>query len=150
MNRLLDYITKHVTCEKVTSDKLFRYAQLKVNEAIISFKKHNTGYWVNVGELPTTDTLIQMGTDKDTVYYYGRCNPVISFAILPARATAYLIEIKPTGRNMVYLILNDNYIISGNVSVVSLKHIHQRLISALTKLQAAKSLDHFYDLHKNH
>ena len=149
MNRLLEHIENNTEAELVVSEELFKRLDMNVNVATTNYKRHNTGCWVNLGELPKPNCVITSNIMSEHCLYYARCHPVISFAILPARATGYIIDIKPNEANMAYLILNDNYIIPADVKVVSLTNIHDRLTQALKKLQQSKSLDHFHDLIKN-
>ena len=149
MNRLLEHIENNTEAELVVSEELFKRLDMKVNVAATNYKRHNTGCWVNLGILPKPNSVITANIESEHQLYYARCHPVISFAILPARATGYIIDIKPNEANMVYLILNDNYIIPANIKVVSLTNIGARLTQTLTKLQKSKSLDHFHDLIKS-
>ena len=149
MNRLLEHIENNTEADLVISEELFKRLNMKVNVAATNFKRHNSGCWINLGELPKSNCVITASAESEHFLYYDRCHPMISFAILPARATGYIIDIKPNEANMVYLILNDNYIIPADVKVVSLTNIGARLTQALTKLQKSKSLDHFHDLIKN-
>lgn len=149
MNRLLEHIEKHTEADLVISEELFKRLDMKVNVAATNYKRHNSGCWINLGELPKPGCVITANLESEHHLYYARCHPMISFAIMPARATGYIIDIKPNEGNMVYLILNDNYIIPADVKVVSLTNIGARLTQALKKLQKSKSLDHFHDLIKN-
>ena len=149
MNRLHEHIENNTEAELVVSEELFKRLDMKVNVAATNYKRHNTGCWVNLGILPKPNSVITANIESEHQLYYARCHPVISFAILPARATGYIIDIKPNEANMVYLILNDNYIIPANIKVVSLTNIGARLTQTLTKLQKSKSLDHFHDLIKS-
>lgn len=149
MNRLLEHIENNTEAELIVSEELFKRLDMKVNVAATNYKRHNTGCWVNLGILPKPNCVITANIESEHHLYYARCHPVISFAILPARATGYIIDIKPNEANMVYLILNDNYIIPADVKVVSLTNIGARVTQVLTKLQKSKSLDHFHDLIKN-
>ena len=149
MNRLLEHIEKHTEADLVVSEELFKRLEMKVNVAATNYKRHNSGCWINLGELPKPSCVITSSIESDHCLFYDRCLPVVSFAIMPARATGYLIDIKPNESNMVYIILNDNYFIPANVKVVSLTNIHDRLTQVLKKLQQSKALDHFHDLIKN-
>lgn len=149
MNRLLEHIENNTEADLVISEELFKQLDMKVNVAATNFKRHNSGCWINLGELPKPNCVITTSMESEHCLYYARCHPVVSFAIMPARATGYLIDIKPNKSNMVYIVLNDNYLILANVKVVSLTNIHDRLTHALKKLQQSKALDHFHDLIKN-
>ena len=149
MNLLLEHIENNTEADLVISEELFKQLDMKVNVAATNFKRHNSGCWINLGELPKPNCVITASAESEHFLYYARCHPMISFAIMSARATGYLIDIKPNGPNMVYIVLNDNYLILANVKVVSLTNIHDRLTQALKKLQQSKALDHFHDLIKN-
>lgn len=149
MNRLLEHIEKHTEADLVVSEELFKRLDMKVNVAATNYKRHNSGCWINFGELPKPGCVITSSVESEHCLYYARCHPMISFAIMPARATGYFIDIKPNEANMVYIIINDNYLIPADVKVVSLTNIGARLTQALKKLQKSKSLDHFHDLIKN-
>ena len=149
MNRLLEHIENNTEADLVISEELFKRLNMKVNVAATSLKRHNTGCWINLGELPKPNCVITANAESEHFLYYARCHPMISFAIMPARATGYLIDIKPNEANMVYIIINDNYMIPANTKVVSLTNIGARLTLTLKKLQESKSLDHFHDLIKN-
>lgn len=149
MNRLLEHIENNTEAELVVSEELFKRLDMKVNVAATNYKRHNSGCWVNLGELPKPNCVITTSIESEHFLFYDRCHPMISFAIMPARATGYLIDIKPNEANAVYIIINDNYIIPTDVKVVSLTNINARLTQALKKLQLSKSLDHFHDLIKN-
>lgn len=149
MNRLLEHIENNAEADLVISEELFKRLDMKVNVAATNFKRHNSGCWINLGELPKPNCVITASAESEHFLYYARCHPMISFAIMPARATGYLIDIKSDKANMVYIIINDNYMIPANTKVVSLTNIGARLTQALKKLQESKSLDHFHDLIKN-
>ncbi len=149
MNRLLEHIENNTEADLVISEELFKQLDMKVNVAATNFKRHNSGCWINLGELPKPGCVITANLESEHQLYYARCHPMISFAIMPASATGYLIDIKPNEANMVYIIINDNYMIPADVKVVSLTNIGARLTQALKKLQKSKSLDHFHDLIKN-
>ena len=149
MNRLLEHIENNTEADLVISEELFKRLNMKVNVAATSLKRHNTGCRINLGELPKPNCVITANAESEHFLYYARCHPMISFAIMPARATGYLIDIKPNEANMVYIIINDNYMIPANTKVVSLTNIGARLTLTLKKLQESKSLDHFHDLIKN-
>ena len=149
MNRLLEYIENNTEADLVVSEELFKRLDMKVNVAATNYKRHNSGCWINLGELPKPNCVITASAESEHFLYYARCHPMISFAIMPARATGYLIDIKSDKANMVYIIINDNYMIPANTKVVNLTNIGARLTQALKKLQESKSLDHFHDLIKN-
>jgi hypothetical protein len=149
MNRLLEYIENNTEADLVVSEELFKRLDMKVNVAATNYKRHNSGCWINLGELPKANCVITTSMESEHCLFYDRCHPIVSFAIMPARATGYLIDIKPNEANAVYIILNDNYLIPANVKVVSLTNIHDRLTQLLKRLQKSKSLDHFHDLIKN-